>query len=191
MTPGDARCSLLTFSDTYALVYDAIPLADVPILSRANYEPGGWTALWDSLAFLIDRAGERLAAMVEVERPAKVVFLILTDGEENISKKYKGEPGRHALKKKVEHQRSKYSWEFVYIGANGDAMLASERLGMNPRNALNYKADIRGMQGAMRMTSAGTSRYRGGAAPSGGYFVGLDPDAPSVVVPSSGKADSK
>jgi hypothetical protein len=78
--------------------------------------------------------------MPEEERPSKVIFLIITDGEENSSKEYV----LQTVKDMVSHQREKYSWEFVFIGANIDAISAGSNLGVATNNSLNYEATMDG-----------------------------------------------
>ena len=84
--PGEVLVSLTKFSTTVSQLYTTIPLSTVPALSPATYMPHGGTALNDATAQTIDAVGERLAAMPEDERPDRVLFIIMTDGEENASR---------------------------------------------------------------------------------------------------------
>ena len=123
---GECVVSLTQFDDQYDPIYTARPLQDVPELNGITFVPRGMTALLDAIGRTITRTGERLAATHETRRPAKVIFVILTDGEENCSKEYT----RARVNEMISHQRSKYSWEFVFLGANQDAIAVGSKLGI-------------------------------------------------------------
>ena len=94
------------------------------VVNLVNYFPCGYTALLDAIGTAVDTVGKDLAVLAENERPNKVMVVIITDGEENYSKKYSLED----IQSKVEHQKTKYSWEFLFIGANIDAFECGARL---------------------------------------------------------------
>ena len=87
--PGDATLSVAMFSDDYSIVYDNLPIKEVPELTTATYRPSGSTALLDAFGRTIDRMGKRFAALPEEQRPGKVLLLVMTDGEDNCSTDYK------------------------------------------------------------------------------------------------------
>ena len=154
--PGDARVTLTQFDTTYEIVYDGKPLTDVPPLSL---EPRGMTALYDAVGRTIAATGARFAALPEDERPERVLFVIITDGAENSSREFEG--ARVAAM--VKEQTDKYSWQFVYIGANQDAV--ANAAAMNIHVASNFAADSEGSRKALSDLNIGTRSYRGG----GGY----------------------
>lgn len=155
--PGSATLTLAQFDDQYELVHDAVPLDQVPDLTSATYVPRGYTALLDAIGRTIVATGAQLAKMPEAQRPAKVLFLVMTDGEENQSREYTRQ-GVHEL---ITHQREKYGWEFVFIGANVDVITTAKSLGIDVSNAVGYSSDKAGTANVIRSMSAGTSRYRG------------------------------
>src|ERR1700678_698168 len=109
--PGEAVFTLCTFNTTYHLVHDFVKLATVPNLDPKSYAPEGGTALLDAIGQTIDTVGAKLAAMPEEERASKVVVLIITDGEENMSRRYTPEQ----IKTMVKHQEDVYNWTFCFM----------------------------------------------------------------------------
>jgi len=155
---GDCRVTLAQFDNMYDVVYTALTIDRVPNLVL---EPRGSTALFDALARTITETGIRLRAMRESDRPDRVLFVTITDGEENASQEYKGPVGAARIAQMVKHQREKYSWEFLYLGANQDAFKAAEAIGMQ-LNAIAYHGDGFGAQAMFSSASAGVTGYRGG-----------------------------
>jgi hypothetical protein len=113
--PGDVRFSLYKFS-TQAREPMFVSQANPPLLHDGLYNPMGMTALYDAVGKAIDGLGRRLSLMPEKDRPSKVVFVIQTDGEENASREYSGE----LIKNMIQHQKSKYNWDFMFIGSATD-----------------------------------------------------------------------
>ena len=120
-TPGEARMSVVLFDHEYDLLYRGKALADIPPFNSLTFVPRGSTALFDALGRTIQEVGVRLAALAEVERPNKVLFVILTDGQENASKNYTGQQ----IKEMITHQLNVYQWEFLFFAANQDAFAVS------------------------------------------------------------------
>lgn len=169
--PGEATLTLVQFSDDCETTFSDVPLAHVAPLTTETYKPSGWTALNDALAKTINAVGSKLAAKPEAERPSKIVVLIMTDGEENKSKEFKGTVGLNKLSSMVLHQKEKYAWEFVFIGANIDAFTAANTYGIDRSHAINYSQDAFGQANAFKSMSKGmaalrTSSYYGAAAPA-------------------------
>lgn len=167
--PGDAELTLCLFSTDYRLVHDCVKLSNVPELNEQTYRPGGGTALLDAVGATIDNVGKKLANTSEEERPSKIIFLIITDGDENSSKVY------HELdrvKNMVSHQRDKYKWEFVFMGANIDAVSAGTSLGVSAQNSVNYIASAAGTASLYKGVSKSMTRYR--SAPESKFKVDLD-----------------
>jgi uncharacterized protein YegL len=144
--PGDAVITLVQFDDKFETTYANVPVKEAAELNSTTYVTRGGTALNDAVARLVDETGEKLAAMPEDERPAKVLIVILTDGEENQSRIYAGEIGRQQVMAKVQHQREVYNWEFMFLGANMDAIKVAETYGVAAKSAMSFSP-----------TSAGTS----------------------------------
>lgn len=138
---GETDVTLVLFDDTYELVYDRIPVREVPELTEKTYEAGGCTALYDAVGRTIDAVGKRLADTPEEERPSKVLFVITTDGLENASREYN--PSR--VREMIRHQRDKYSWEFLFLGANIDTVEVAADMGISASHAVSYRASSRGI----------------------------------------------
>jgi uncharacterized protein YegL len=164
--PGEAVFTLCTFNTDYRLPHDFVKIASVPNLSNKTYNPQGGTALLDAMGTTIESVGRKLAAMPEDERPSKVIFLIITDGHENSSKRFTAEQ----IKSMVEHQKDVYSWEFVFMGANIDAIGTGTSLGISAMNSLNYSADSVGTHQLYKSISENMSTYRGSTSSRADFF---------------------
>jgi hypothetical protein len=128
---GECRATLAQFDDVYEVVYADRPVADVPELVLA---PRNMTALHDAMGRLITDAGASLARLPESERPGTVIVAIMTDGLENASKEWTGA----AIKRLVEQQSRDYSWQFLYMGADQDAVEVGAALGIDRDHAVTY-----------------------------------------------------
>jgi len=129
--PGACLANLSQFDDTYEVVYADRPLADVPPL---DLRPRNMTALHDAMGRLITDAGAKLASIPEAERPGTVIVAIMTDGLENASKEWHAP----AIKALVELQTKQYHWEFLYMGADQDAVEVGAGLGIAAGNSITY-----------------------------------------------------
>lgn len=136
-------------------VYEAKPVADVPVL---DLQPRGGTPLLDAMAKTIDQVGDRLAKTDASARPARVLFLVITDGQENSSREFK----REDVKQRVEHQTTAYGWQFSFIGANLDSFGEAASLGMTMDSAMNYVADNAGVRSAFMSVSSAATSFRHG-----------------------------
>lgn len=152
-TPGECRVTMVQFDDRYEVSYTARPLAEVKSLDLV---PRGMTALLDAVGRCIQETGSRLAALQESERPSQVLFVIITDGAENVSKEY----NRARVFDMISTQRSTYSWEFVFLGANQDSIATATSMGISGTNAVTFSATHGGTRGLMRGLSANVSSYR-------------------------------
>lgn len=128
--PGKLTVDYVRFDTVVEQVYHLADPADVEI----EISPRGSTALNDAVGQTIRSFGQVLAAMPEDERPSKVIFAIVTDGYENASREYT----REAVKAMVKHQTDVYNWDFIYIGANQDAVEVGRTLGVKGGSALTF-----------------------------------------------------
>lgn len=160
-TPGRCTVSLVQFDHEYESVYTALDLAVVPPL---RLEPRGTTALLDAIGRAIHATGTRLAVMPEHERPGSVIVGIMTDGLENASR----ELTHAAVKALITAQTERYSWTFLYLGANQDAIEVGTGLGVDAGLALTYGTGH--ARDALFATGANVARMRAavahGAAPA-------------------------
>ena len=141
---GDAYVTTMLFDHEYEVLHDHVALKDVAPLTDREYFARGSTALLDAVGRTINTVGARLAATPEEERPAHVVFAITTDGMENASREYTAKQVREM----VEHQQQKYSWQFVFLGANMDAV---SEAGISASHAANFAPSRRGVSQMYRV----------------------------------------
>lgn len=130
--PGDCLLSVIKFNERQHPLFLGRTIQDVRDFTRLNYTPNGYTALLDAVGVAIDETGSRLRHMPEPMRPGKVVFVIVTDGQENMSHKYT----KAQVKEAIERQTSQWNWEFVYMGANVDAFAEASSLGIGRLNTM-------------------------------------------------------
>jgi hypothetical protein len=156
--PGDAVISLMQFDDVYEIVYAGAALKGAPKLTRDTFVPRGWTALLDAIGNTINAIGARLSGLPEESRPEKVIVAIITDGGENASKTFTNPQIREMIK----HQQDNYSWEFVFIGANQDAIATGSAMGIGASNSMTYAANSVGTQSAFASLSVNTVSFRAG-----------------------------
>ena len=147
--PGDAQITTVLFDDQYELLHDGINIQLVNPITGNDYFTRGSTALLDAVGKTIRAVGRRLSLTKVEERPGKVIFVITTDGMENSSREFSYE----MIRSMIRHQREKYSWEFIFLGANIDAEAAAEEIGIPQKYAANYHADDLGTK-AMFCTMA-------------------------------------
>jgi hypothetical protein len=138
---GDTVVTTVLFDDKYELLYNGIDAEKVK-LSNKEYFVRGSTALLDAIGKTIIDVGYRLSVMEESQRPAKVIFVITTDGMENASKEFTYKK----VKELIKHQQDKYQWEFIFLGANIDASKEADNIGISTENAFNYEASKVGVE---------------------------------------------
>lgn len=151
---GEAKLTLALFDDEYEIIHNGINIQSVPELNSLTYVPRGWTALYDAVGKTINTVGERLAKLSEEERPSKVIFVILTDGHENSSKEFTGQK----IKEMIKHQKEKYSWMFVFLGANLDANKTASGMGIS--NSIQFASNGISQNKAYHNVSSFMSRTR-------------------------------
>lgn len=152
----DANVTFVLFDDRYQLVHDGKDIQEIERLTDDTYRPSGRTALLDAIGLTVDRVGERLDALKEAEKPENVIVFILTDGMENASSDYK----RGRIKEMIEHQSSKYGWEFIYGGANQDAFAEAGGMGIKAQNTFNFDATGEGTRMAYEESSDMVASFR-------------------------------
>ncbi len=136
-TEGEARVTTVLFDDRYDLLHDGVAIGLVRPMTDEEYFVRGSTALLDAVGGTLLRVGRRLHRTPEDERPGKVIVVITTDGMENSSHRFSAEQ----VKELITVQQDKYSWEFIFLGANIDAVETAGHLGIRAERAANYAAD--------------------------------------------------
>jgi hypothetical protein len=163
---GDAVVSLATFASDYTLIHDFAPLDQVGDISNKTYKTAGFTALLDSIGKMVNGVGAKLAAINEADRPSQVLFVIISDGEENRSKEFT----RAKIFEMISHQRDKYNWNFVYIGCNQDQIQEATNLGIAAQNAVIYDQTKGGTKRLFRSISENAKSYRISGAGQNSFF---------------------
>ncbi len=170
---GDAYVTTVLFDHEYEVLHDHVALGEVAPLTDKEYFARGSTALLDAVGRTIDSVGARLAATPEEERPAHVVFVITTDGMENASREYTAKQVREM----VEHQQQKYSWQFVFLGANMDAVSEARNLGISAKYAADFTPSHSGVRKMYSMAlDSVMSGKRTGVSLSADWKSALDTD---------------
>ncbi|MEP6901977.1 MAG: vWA domain-containing protein [Actinomycetota bacterium] len=153
---GEAALSLVQFDDQYETVYENKDINSADRLTEATFQPRGSTALFDAVGRTINAVGQRLSATPEEERSDKVLLVIMTDGFENASHEFNAAK----VGEMITHQRNVYSWEFMFIGANQDAVISAKEIGIPAAAALSYAANEEGTQIAYSMMASKVKNYR-------------------------------
>lgn len=153
---GKATVSLIQFDDVYEEVYIGKDLQEAKELTKETFVPRNQTALLDAIGKTINKTGEWLKNIPEAIRPGKVIFVIMTDGQENASKEFT----RTQIFDMIKHQTDSYKWAFVFLGANQDAIQAGASMGIGKGSSWTYSATSDGTKKAFFSMSSGVSSMR-------------------------------
>ena len=138
--PGEAYVSTVLFDNVSEVIHDRVDIQKVEPMTREQYYVRGSTALLDAVGKAIRHIGNVHKYAREEDRPEKTLFVITTDGMENASREYDYEK----VRRMIEHEKEKYGWEFIFLGANIDATKEAARFGIRADRAANYHADTVG-----------------------------------------------
>ncbi len=155
-TEGQARLTLVLFDNEYLVPLDCIPVQEAVALDTTTYVPRASTALLDAIGTTIDRLGARISTMAEPDRPGQVIVAILTDGLENSSEKFTWKDISH----KILEQTNTYKWQFLFLGANQDAIATAANLSIAAENASTYVGDTGGTYSSSKAISRKTTAMR-------------------------------
>ncbi len=139
---GECYVSTVLFDDVSVVLHDRKKLTEIPKMTDEDYTVRGCTALIDAIGGAIHHIGNIHKYARPEDVPAHTMFIITTDGMENASRRYSSDK----VKNMIEHQKAKYGWEFLFIGANIDAVETAARYGIDASRAVNYHADKQGTQ---------------------------------------------
>ena len=131
---GSARFTLVLFDDQYEVPCQGLPISEVVELDTSTFVPRGSTALLDAIGQTIDELGKKLQHTPEIDRPNQVIIAILTDGQENASTRYTWQD----IAKRIHHQTEKYQWQFLFLGANQDAIATAGKMNIHSSNTANF-----------------------------------------------------
>lgn len=135
--PGKALVSTVLFDDSHEVLHDRLDIQTVELMTGKEYFVRGSTALLDAVGGSIHHIANIHKYAREEDRPERTIFVITTDGMENASHKY----NYKSVKKMIEKEKKKYGWEFIFLGANIDAVEVASRFGIGADRAANYNAD--------------------------------------------------
>lgn len=153
---GNCIVSTIVFNDHRKVIHNRISIDKVKNITTEDYIAGGTTALYDAVGATIDEIGRALNNTPEEERPEKVMFVIITDGEENASVEY----SQKDVLERIRHQKEKYSWDFSFIGANIDAKKAANDIGISLEDAFSYSNNSIGTQSVYKSLDTAIHGYR-------------------------------
>ena len=137
---GEALVSTVLFSDESRVLHDRVDLRKIEPMTDKQYYVGGCTALIDAIGGAIHHIGNVHKYAREEDRPEHTIFVITTDGMENASRHYSSDK----VKAMVQRQKEKYGWEFLFLGANIDAVETAARFGIGEDRAVNFCNDAQG-----------------------------------------------
>lgn len=137
---GEAVVTTVLFNDSAKFIHDRFDINDIKPMDRNQYVAGGCTALLDAVGTAIQKEVAVQRNLPDSARAEKVIFVIITDGFENASCEY----SYRDIKKMIEREQEEYGWEFIFLGANIDAVAEGARFGIRAERAVRYKSDRRG-----------------------------------------------
>lgn len=149
---GQCSVSVTTFTDEAVVDYTD---RDIQTIDDLTYSPNGFTALYDAVGKTVHELGGRLAGMPEDQRPGRVILVIITDGQENSSRKYT----KAQIKEMLDHQTTKYGWVVNFMGCGMEAMAEASNLGVATSNTVQFSSQNASV--AFANTSDKISHYRG------------------------------
>ena len=174
---GEAVVTTLLFSDRSELLHDRINIQAVAPLTRDDYTVGGSTALLDAIGIAIHKIRKIQRRTSEEFQAEKVLFVIITDGYENASRRYTAD----MIKERIEHQKQKYGWEFIFFGANMDAITEAGKIGIAADRAQNFCADSLGTSSVYTSMSAMSTAFRTGGS-IGGSMTAAGPQSAKAAL---------
>lgn len=154
----DGECYITTvlFDNNYELLHDRIDIRAVSPITEKEYYVGGSTALVDAIGRTINKISYVQKHTSDEYRAEKVMFVIITDGMENASREYSSKQ----VKQMIEHHKSKYGWEFIFLGANIDAVETAGSFGIAPDRAQNFHSDSKGIELNFKVVSEAMTSFR-------------------------------
>ncbi len=153
---GEVQFTLRQFDNEVDTVYDRLPLEKVPLMKLDDFQPRGMTALNDAVGQAILDLGRLLEKSPEAERPGQVIFTILTDGYENASQEFDGKQ----IADMIQHQKRKYDWEFVFLGANIDVDQVGGEMNIEPEDRISFSSTDCSVKENMKIMSSNVKYKR-------------------------------
>ena len=169
---GECYVSTVLFDNYTEVLHDRAKLFEIKLMTDKDYTVRGCTALIDAIGGAIHHIGNIHKYARAEDVPTHTMFIITTDGLENASRKYTSEK----VKQMIEHQKEKYGWEFLFIGANIDAVETAARYGIDRDRAVNYNADKEGTRVVYESVAKAVCSVRNCEALSEDWCAEIDAD---------------
>ena len=163
---GECQITTVLFNNNYELLHDRIDIKAVSPITEKEYFVGGSTALVDAIGSTIHKIVTAQKHTGEDFQAEKVMFVIITDGEENSSREYSLEK----VKAQIEKQKSEYGWEFIFLGANLDSVETAGRFGIAKDRAIDYIADRSGTMLNFKVMASAVTTFREAGTVDEAYF---------------------
>ena len=170
--PGEALISTVLFDDESVVIHDRVPVQNIAPMTERDYYVRGCTALLDAIGGAIHHIGNVHKYARTEDVPEHTLFVITTDGMENASRRYDSE----RVKQMIERQKARHGWEFLFLGANIDAVETAGRFGIGADRAVNYNADRTGTQLNYEVLSEAVSAVRCSAPLGAAWKARIDED---------------
>ncbi|MCD4827468.1 MAG: VWA domain-containing protein [Acholeplasmataceae bacterium] len=153
---GEAIVSTILFDHEFKVLHDRKSIKDIGLMTRKEYFVKGSTALLDAIGKSIVKTVNTYRTLISSEKPEKIIFIITTDGMENASCEFNSQK----IKQMIEYQKEKYNWEFLFLGANIDAVGTARHYGINEDRVANYHSDKMGTEINYRVMAEAISEFR-------------------------------
>lgn len=169
---GKARITTVLFNHDYEILHDQTDIKDIKPMTAKQYQVGGSTALLDAVGATIHKIGNAQKYAKEELRADKVMVVITTDGMENSSREYTYEK----IKQMIERQKRRYEWEFIFLGADIEAVAAAAKLGIEHDRAVNFHSDSEGTKLNYKVISEAVSTIRANKTISEDWKIEIETD---------------
>ncbi|MCH5191297.1 MAG: hypothetical protein J1F23_03945 [Oscillospiraceae bacterium] len=169
---GECYVSTILFDNVSEVLHDRLKLTDIPKMTDRDYTVRGCTALIDAIGGAIHHIGNIHKYARPEDVPAHIMFVITTDGMENASHRYSSDE----VKRMIERQKERYGWEFLFIGANIDAVQTAKRFGIDRNRAVDYTADSQGTRVVFDTVSQNVCAMRANVPISDAWAKDIDDD---------------
>ena len=169
---GECIVSTVLFDDESKVIHDRVSLDEIRPMTEDDYFVGGCTALIDAIGSAIHHIGNVHKYARPEDVPENTIFIITTDGQENASHRYSSDK----VKQMIERQKDKYGWEFLFIGANIDAVETAKRYGIDRNRAVNYNADAQGTSVLYETVSKAVCNVRASKCMAEDWSADIDND---------------
>ena len=169
---GQAYVSTVLFSNDSVVIHDRVDVQKVQPMTRQDYRVSGCTALLDAVGGAIHHIGNVHKYAREEDVPEHTIFVITTDGMENASRRYTADK----VKAMIQRQQDKYGWEFIFLGANIDAVETAAHIGIQADRAANFMADGEGANATFASVNEAVRQVRANAPMAANWKAKVDAD---------------